>query len=308
MVNGDGEADVAFVAFGSSVPAARAAAVRLRPRRRERDASWSRCALFRAAAAAPDRAAPSLPGASSSWSTITAVSFSLCLGDRAHCRPDAESFARAGTQPAAPQEIVDRVAPQEERMTAATAPILRRRCRRLPDRGQADLVSGLRPFRRAGGASRGLYAAMKAKPPKNVALVSGVGCSSRMPAYLTPYGFHGVHGRALAVCLGLEAGKRPDLNVAKVLGGDGDGYSIGGNHFLHACRRDIDLAYIVMDNRTYGMTRGQGFANHRSRLGRPEMAPEGTAPQPFDPWRSRWPPARILCALLFRAIPTAWRR
>lgn len=91
--------------------------------------------------------------------------------------------------------------------------------------------------------------------PEQAAVISGIGCSSRIPAYTTCYGFHGVHGRALAVATGLKL-SRPDLTVV-VTGGDGDGYSIGGNHFLHACRRNIDLTYIIMDNHVYGMTKGQ---------------------------------------------------
>jgi 2-oxoglutarate/2-oxoacid ferredoxin oxidoreductase subunit beta len=91
--------------------------------------------------------------------------------------------------------------------------------------------------------------------PEDVAVVSGIGCSSRIPAYTSVYGFHGVHGRALAAGSGLKIA-RPELTVI-VTGGDGDGYSIGGNHFLHACRRNVDLTYIVMDNRVYGMTKGQ---------------------------------------------------
>jgi 2-oxoglutarate ferredoxin oxidoreductase subunit beta len=91
--------------------------------------------------------------------------------------------------------------------------------------------------------------------PEEIAVVSGIGCSSRIPAYLTAYGFHGVHGRALAAATGLKVA-RPDLTVV-VAGGDGDGYSIGGNHFLHACRRNVDLTYVVMDNHVYGMTKGQ---------------------------------------------------
>ncbi len=91
--------------------------------------------------------------------------------------------------------------------------------------------------------------------PENVAVVSGIGCSSRIPAYTTCYGFHGVHGRALPAATGLKVA-RPDLTVL-VASGDGDGYSIGGNHFLHACRRNVDLTYIVMDNHVYGMTKGQ---------------------------------------------------
>ena len=91
--------------------------------------------------------------------------------------------------------------------------------------------------------------------PEDVAVVSGIGCSSRIPAYTSCYGFHGVHGRSLAIATGLKIA-RPDMTVV-VTGGDGDGYSIGGNHFMHACRRNTDMTYIVMDNRVYGMTKGQ---------------------------------------------------
>jgi len=91
--------------------------------------------------------------------------------------------------------------------------------------------------------------------PEKVAVISGIGCSSRIPAYTNCYGFHGVHGRSLALATGLKVA-RPDLTVL-VAGGDGDGFSIGGNHFLHACRRNIDITYLVMDNRVYGMTKGQ---------------------------------------------------
>lgn len=79
---------------------------------------------------------------------------------------------------------------------------------------------------------------------ENVAVISGIGCSSRIPAYTNVYGFHSVHGRALPVATGLKVA-RPDLTV--IVAG-GDGYSIGGNHFLHACRRNVDLTYVVMDN------------------------------------------------------------
>ena len=116
--------------------------------------------------------------------------------------------------------------------------------------------------------------------PENIAVVSGIGCSSRIPAYTKCYGFHGVHGRALAVGTGLKV-SRPDLTVL-VTGGDGDGYSIGGNHFLHACRRNVDLTYIVMDNHVYGMTKGQP-----SPTTEPDwdsaLTPGGTGLRPFHP-------------------------
>ncbi len=118
------------------------------------------------------------------------------------------------------------------------------------------------------------------RPPEQIALVSGIGCSSRLPAYTTAYGFHGVHGRALPFATGLKLA-RPDLEVIAV-GGDGDGYSIGGNHFLHACRRNVDLAYIVMDNRVYGMTKGQPSPTTESDWDSP-LAPGGTGLRPFNP-------------------------
>ncbi len=117
-------------------------------------------------------------------------------------------------------------------------------------------------------------------PPEEVAVISGIGCSSRIPAYLNCYGFHGVHGRALALATGLKIA-RDDLTVI-VAGGDGDGFSIGGNHFLHACRRNVDLTYIVMDNRVYGMTKGQP-----SPTTEPDwdsaLSPGGTGLRPFNP-------------------------
>jgi 2-oxoglutarate/2-oxoacid ferredoxin oxidoreductase subunit beta len=116
--------------------------------------------------------------------------------------------------------------------------------------------------------------------PEAVAVVSGIGCSSRMPAYTSCYGFHGVHGRALAVATGLKV-SRPDLAVIAV-GGDGDGYSIGGNHFLHACRRNVDLTYIVMDNHVYGMTKGQSSPTTEPDWDN-ALTPGGTGLRPFQP-------------------------
>ena len=117
-------------------------------------------------------------------------------------------------------------------------------------------------------------------PPEQLAVVSGIGCSSRIPAYTTCYGFHGVHGRSLAAAAGLKV-VRPDLTVV-VASGDGDGYSIGGNHFLHACRRNIDMTYIVMDNHIYGMTKGQPSPTTESDFDT-ALAPGGTGLRPFNP-------------------------
>ncbi len=116
--------------------------------------------------------------------------------------------------------------------------------------------------------------------PENVAVVSGIGCSSRIPAYTTCYGFHGVHGRALAAGTGLKIA-RPDLTVL-VAGGDGDGYSIGGNHFLHACRRNVDLTYIVMDNHVYGMTKWQPSPTTEPDWNS-KLSPGGTGLRTFHP-------------------------
>jgi len=117
-------------------------------------------------------------------------------------------------------------------------------------------------------------------PPHEVAVVSGIGCSSRIPAYTTCYGFHGVHGRALAAATGLKLA-RPDLTVI-VTGGDGDGYSIGGNHFLHACRRNVDMTYIVMDNHVYGMTKGQASPTTEPDWDN-KLSPGGTGVRAFNP-------------------------
>ena len=120
-----------------------------------------------------------------------------------------------------------------------------------------------------------------ALPREQVALVSGIGCSSRLPAYTETYGFHGVHGRALAVASGLKAA-RPDLTVL-VASGDGDGFSIGGNHFLHACRRNMDMTYIVMDNEVYGMTKGQASPTTSPDWAQSKLTPHGPGVPSFLP-------------------------
>ncbi|MCG8428546.1 MAG: 2-oxoacid:ferredoxin oxidoreductase subunit beta [Chromatiales bacterium] len=116
---------------------------------------------------------------------------------------------------------------------------------------------------------------------EQTALISGIGCSSRLPAYTDVYGFHGVHGRALAVASGLKAA-RPDLTVL-VAGGDGDGFSIGGNHFMHACRRNMDMTYIVMDNEVYGMTKGQASPTTAPDWTQSKLTPHGTGVPSFNP-------------------------
>ena len=123
--------------------------------------------------------------------------------------------------------------------------------------------------------------AFKELPREDVALITGIGCSSRIAAYTSVYGFHGVHGRALALAGGLKAA-RADLTVL-VAGGDGDGLSIGGNHFIHACRRNMDMTYIIMDNEVYGMTKGQASPTTDPDWARSKLTPRGTGIRPFNP-------------------------
>lgn len=117
-------------------------------------------------------------------------------------------------------------------------------------------------------------------PRHQIGFVSGIGCSSRIPAYVDSYGFHGIHGRGLALASGLKAA-RPDLHVI-VAGGDGDGFSIGGNHFIHACRRNMDMLYIVMDNQVYGMTKGQASPTTEPDWVN-KLTPHGSGIRPFEP-------------------------
>lgn len=111
-------------------------------------------------------------------------------------------------------------------------------------------------------------------------VVSGIGCSSRLPGYVETYGFNSVHGRALPIATGIKAAN-PSLEVV-VVGGDGDAFAIGAGHFPHACRRNVDLAYIVMDNGIYGLTKGQ--ASPTSPLGlKGKSSPAGSIEDPIEP-------------------------
>src|ERR1700681_4035627 len=92
-------------------------------------------------------------------------------------------------------------------------------------------------------------------PREKIVFISGIGCSSRFPYYMNTYGMHSIHGRAPAVATGLKV-SRPDLMVW-VITGDGDGLSIGGNHLMHAIRRNLDLKIVLFNNRIYGLTKGQ---------------------------------------------------
>jgi 2-oxoglutarate ferredoxin oxidoreductase subunit beta len=92
-------------------------------------------------------------------------------------------------------------------------------------------------------------------PPENIVSVSGIGCSGRLAHFLNTYSLHGTHGRAVPTALGAKA-VRPDLTVLAV-GGDGDGLGIGGGHIPHAARKNVDITYLLVDNRIYGLTKGQ---------------------------------------------------
>ena len=116
--------------------------------------------------------------------------------------------------------------------------------------------------------------------PHEILTVSGIGCSSNLPGYFNSYGMHTLHGRSLAMATGAKLGNH-ELNVL-VTGGDGDGYGIGGNHFTHTARRNIDLTYVVMNNQIYGLTTGQ--VSPTSSLGMTtKSTPFGSVEQPINP-------------------------
>jgi 2-oxoglutarate ferredoxin oxidoreductase subunit beta len=118
------------------------------------------------------------------------------------------------------------------------------------------------------------------RPPWEVVVVSGIGCSSRFPYFMDTYGFHSAHGRALAVATGIKSA-RPDLLVVAT-GGDGDALAIGGNHFFHTMRRNVDITYLLMDNQIYGMTKGQ-TAPTSGRGVRTKSTPYGVVEPSVDP-------------------------
>jgi 2-oxoglutarate ferredoxin oxidoreductase subunit beta len=115
---------------------------------------------------------------------------------------------------------------------------------------------------------------------ENIVFVSGIGCSSRFPYYLDTYGMHSIHGRAPAIATGL-ATSRPDLSVW-VVTGDGDALSIGGNHLIHALRRNVNLTILLFNNKIYGLTKGQ--YSPTSEVGKiTKSTPLGSVDQPFNP-------------------------
>jgi 2-oxoglutarate ferredoxin oxidoreductase subunit beta len=149
-----------------------------------------------------------------------------------------------------------------------------------------DYKSDLKPIWCPGcgdfGVVTAIYRALAniGRAPHQIAFVSGIGCSSRIPGYTTAYGFNSVHGRALPIAQGIKLAN-PDLLVL-VAGGDGDGFSIGGGHVAHAIRRNIDLTYIVMDNQIYGLTKGQ-LSPTSPRGRRTASSAMGSLEEPVNP-------------------------
>lgn len=117
-------------------------------------------------------------------------------------------------------------------------------------------------------------------PHEKFAIISGIGCSSRFPYYMSTFGFHTIHGRAAAVASGVKLAN-PDLSVW-VITGDGDSMAIGGNHFIHFIRRNIDMNLILFNNRIYGLTKGQ-YSPTTERGFKTKTSPFGTVEDPFRP-------------------------
>jgi 2-oxoglutarate ferredoxin oxidoreductase subunit beta len=115
---------------------------------------------------------------------------------------------------------------------------------------------------------------------EDIVFVSGIGCSSRFPYYMNTYGFHGIHGRAPALATGIKLAN-PDLSVWQITG-DGDALAIGGNHFIHAIRRNVDLNILLFNNRIYGLTKGQ-FSPTTNLGQKTKSSPQGTIDNPFNP-------------------------
>ncbi|CAM4451553.1 MAG: 2-oxoglutarate oxidoreductase subunit KorB [Legionellaceae bacterium] len=117
-------------------------------------------------------------------------------------------------------------------------------------------------------------------PKENIVFISGIGCSGRFPYYMNTYGFHTIHGRAPAITTGLKI-TRPDLSIWMITG-DGDALSIGGNHLIHILRRNLDVNILLLNNRIYGLTKGQ--YSPTSESGKiTGTSPQGSIDQPLDP-------------------------
>jgi 2-oxoglutarate/2-oxoacid ferredoxin oxidoreductase subunit beta len=155
-----------------------------------------------------------------------------------------------------------------------------------PRQGKKDYTAGAEVRWCPGCGDYAILAAVQGFLPElglrreNIVCISGIGCSSRFPYYLDTYGLHSIHGRAPAIATGL-ATSRPDLNVW-VVTGDGDALSIGGNHLIHALRRNVNLTILLFNNRIYGLTKGQ--YSPTSEPGKvTKSTPAGSVDEPFNP-------------------------
>ena len=117
-------------------------------------------------------------------------------------------------------------------------------------------------------------------PKEKLAFISGIGCSSRFPYYMDTYGFHSIHGRAPAIASGVKVAN-PELSVWQITG-DGDAMAIGGNHFIHVIRRNVDINIILFNNEIYGLTKGQ-YSPTSQKGSVTKTSPYGTVEEPFQP-------------------------
>jgi 2-oxoglutarate ferredoxin oxidoreductase subunit beta len=169
------------------------------------------------------------------------------------------------------QAIADSVGTQGDKQTALKARDMKtdQEVRWCPGCGDYVILNAVQSFLPSLGIAR-----------EDMVIVSGIGCSSRFPYYMNTYGMHSIHGRAPAIATGLAA-SRPDLSVW-VVTGDGDALSIGGNHLIHALRRNVDMTILLFNNRIYGLTKGQ--YSPTSEVGKvTKSTPMGSLDHPFNP-------------------------
>ncbi|MGY1731942.1 2-oxoacid:ferredoxin oxidoreductase subunit beta [Geodermatophilus sp. SYSU D01045] len=169
------------------------------------------------------------------------------------------------------QAIANSVASQGEKQTALKAKDMKtdQEVRWCPGCGDYVILNAVQSFLPSLGIAR-----------EDMVIVSGIGCSSRFPYYMNTYGMHSIHGRAPAIATGLAA-SRPDLSVW-VVTGDGDALSIGGNHLIHALRRNVNMTILLFNNRIYGLTKGQ--YSPTSEVGKvTKSTPMGSLDHPFNP-------------------------
>ncbi|MGY1729440.1 2-oxoacid:ferredoxin oxidoreductase subunit beta [Geodermatophilus sp. SYSU D01062] len=169
------------------------------------------------------------------------------------------------------QAIADSVVSQGEKQTALKAKDMKtdQEVRWCPGCGDYVILNAVQSFLPSLGIAR-----------EDMVIVSGIGCSSRFPYYMNTYGMHSIHGRAPAIATGLAA-SRPDLSVW-VVTGDGDALSIGGNHLIHALRRNVNMTILLFNNRIYGLTKGQ--YSPTSEVGKvTKSTPMGSLDHPFNP-------------------------